>query len=412
MAEIEYVPLFEDESQYVRESMPAMSQPRVWLRRMVGGIAIVAAVTAGLEAVPEMPGHAQTALAIELIEADIHAPANPSTAPTYGNLITNFAMPNGLFRNNDGRFDVEYATAWPVSRALDAEYIYALESGETPAYAQFDSNLNATIETYLDRPSPGLPPTYDQGLRSFHFSGDPPLIDDAEWMARLNLVDYDRTHDSDQLRIAEDVFAVALSQWDPNGGGIFWQMQLPDANSHIRAMVSNATTARLGAELYKQTGNPHYLQASEKIDAWVKDTLEYQDGIYADHINPDGSVDHTRFTYNFALEPLAEATLSTVDAQKYSLQDAASQLSHAMAYFRKKHLAGAPSFDSIFAESALYVASLYKQPAFTVQVKKFIDDAITAEPKHPSSLLTFASEVCLQELQSLPENKYRYLFAS
>jgi hypothetical protein len=375
--------------------------------RAVFAVAMAGAAFLAAEAVPQTPGHEEAALLYELGRADAAYYFSNYQPPTSVSTLNNdFGVGNGLYRASSIPLS-GYAQLWWASRADEADYVASLIPGpdQSSDGRAFRNTLEALTETSLAPQADGRS-AYDPTPSAFNQIVSP-FVDDGLWMADLEM----HSGDPAKVGVVSDIFDVALSQWDENGGGDFWEVQTPDAINHIRAIVSNATAVRVGAWLYEQTGNPYYLEKSEQVLNWIQHTLCAGNGyLYYDHIDRDGEVNTQIYTYTLMDVAVAKAALSQADPEKYPLQDAVDQIEKDMAYIQEHKLWGNPSFDSIWGLGGLWVASLYKNPEFTAKVLASITEAVSAAPKHPTNLLDFAGSLTLSELLNVPKDQYSKLF--
>jgi hypothetical protein len=378
-------------------------------RSRVGKVVLAAftAATAFLaaEAVPMAPGHQEAALLFDLGEADALYYLSQYQPPTsVGALNNDFGVSNGLDRAYASPFS-GYAQTWWTSRAAEAEYVASLTPGKPKDAQGFEKTLDALTDSSLVPQANGQS-AYDPTPAAFNQAVSP-FVDDALWMGDLEM----ESDDPNKVSVVSEVFDLALSQWDQDGGGNYWQVQLTDATNHIRAIVSNATAVREGVWLYQQTGNRYYLNASEKDFNWVQKRLGAKNGyVYYDHVDPDGEVDPSVYTYTLMDVAVAKAALSQVDPKKYPLQDAVEQIEKDISYIQEHGLWGNPAFDSIWGLGGLWVASLYKNQEFTDKVLASIQEALAAAPKDPTDLLDFAGTLTLRELLKVPADQYGKLF--
>ncbi len=122
--------------------------------------------------------------------------------------------------------------------------------------------------------------------------------DDNAWMVLALLDTYSATSDPQYLSWAEDTFRFVLSGEDNQlGGGIYWrESDKPAKNACV------AAPAIVGAlRLYQLTSRPEYLQAAQRLYAWINSRLLDRDGLYFDNISRDGRVDPSKYSYNSAM---------------------------------------------------------------------------------------------------------------
>ena len=122
--------------------------------------------------------------------------------------------------------------------------------------------------------------------------------DDNEWMTWGFLRAFGATHDPQYLRQAQATFRFVLSGESPRlGGGIFWLEQ----NRNSKNTCSNAPAIVDALKLYRVTRQKRYLQAAQRLYAWVNNRLlDPRDHLYFDHIDLTGKIDRTKWSYNTA----------------------------------------------------------------------------------------------------------------
>ena len=124
--------------------------------------------------------------------------------------------------------------------------------------------------------------------------------DDNEWLALALVHQHHLYAGRDCLELARRIFAFVVTGWcDVSGwsrpGGIRWA----DARWSLgRNTCSNGPAAEVGAELFLLTGDRTYLDWAVRIYEWVHGALVGEDGLYADHLRPDGRVVPAIWSYN------------------------------------------------------------------------------------------------------------------
>lgn len=402
-------------SDTVAPRAPTAKPRHLWRRRAIA-VVVAVAVASAAEAVPGVPGHAQSALAGQLAASDAWAglariapllDAHPTGVGACARLESTFEVGNGLFKNAAIGW---YASVWPSFQALDALYVTSLLPAGAQCYRDFEDNLVAIDHAYWDHYLSGLPPGYDQGPRAFHLDSDLPRVDDSLWMGLTLVRAYTRSGDPTLLQRAEDVFALARRNWDPRAGGVYWEVQGPGASDDEKAVVSNAPAVILGVQLYLQTHDPTDLRWSERIFNWLRRNLfDAATGLYRDHVDGTtrpSTVDTATFTYDQGVMIGAMVALSGVDPAAYPLTEAVRLAETAMVYFAEHHSYGQPGFDVIWAENVLELAAHYGHAAFTAQARRSVGLANSAGPQHPGGLLDASSELALRQLTRLPPRAY------
>jgi len=379
--------------------------------RWLGALALVVTCLGALEAIPGVPGHDRTALALELVASDGQAGVSklypflhPGSREGCADLEATFGVGNHLLKNTELGF---YASVWPTYQALAYFEVQSLRPGASHCSADLAQTLAAVSANDWADAVAGSPGAYDQGPRAFHVASDLPRVDDSLWMGLATVFEYARTKDPSLLRRAQDVFRLATANWDPKAGGIYWEDHTSSARDDQKSVVSNAPAALLGVDLYRLTGRRSYLEWSERIVGWLETNLvDPRSGLY-----DDGLTDHAgrvvrrqaTYTYDQGIVIGVLAALAQVDPQRYPLAGPVDLAHRAMDYFgSRRHAYGQPGFDVIWAENLLSVACLYHHRAFDVEARQAVRLALRSEPKGTSDLLTSASEATLQTLTQLP----------
>jgi hypothetical protein len=334
-----------------------------------------------------------------------HANQNPCPG-----LEVEFGLGDHLLRDHQVGW---YAPIWSDYQALEALFAASLLPGHRDCRTDLRDNLRALVENYWDKSYSPDPAAFDQGPNAVHLHWDPPRLDDNLWMGLTLMRSYLASHDSSLLGRAAAVFDLAIHNWDPKRGGIYWEERTPGASDYEKAVVSNAPAVILGAALYSQTGARSYLAWCRRILTWLRAHLfDPRTGLYDDHVNDHGGtvrVDASKLTYNEGVVVAALTALSVVDGGDFPLNRATALAARSMAYFNRRHTYGQPAFDAIWADSVLWTAGLSGKVGFLNQARASVREAAKAAPAAPHSLITFAARTTLQELNRLPASSYRRL---
>ncbi len=388
-------------------------------RRRIAVLALAVVALAGLVSIPGVPGHDLAALSTELLVSNaasavskVTSSPNDSSSQPCASLISTYGVGNRLLKNSDFGF---YASVWPSYQALTAMDVASLSLDHSACAPIIEQTLSAIGDNYWDKSLAGWPAAYDQGPRPFHIRSDLPRVDDSLWMGLAVMQEYARAKNPALLDRAEDVFQLAVRNWDPRGGGIYWEAT--GAGNSERAVVSNAPAAILGVEIFEQVHHSWYLQWSKTIVSWLtRDLRDPTTGLYDDHVGGSStanSIDTAKYTYTQGTMVGALAILSQVDPTVYPLSDAVDLAERSMTYFASHHSYGQPGFDDIWVENVFWLASLYKNSAFTAKAQATLDLSLAAEPKAEGDLLTTSSELVLRQLAELPVKAYaRLLYAN
>ncbi|NLN89037.1 MAG: hypothetical protein GX134_02615 [candidate division WS1 bacterium] len=174
-------------------------------------------------------------------------------------------------------------------------------AGADPAYVPWLVEYSRALERYWNEegPVPGLDvlPTPKPVDRYY---------DDNAWvviaLAESTRILDDSGLDADAahaLDLAERTMAYVLSgEDDALGGGIYWR----ESDKASKNTCSNSPSAVAAYTLYERTGNAEYLAAGDRLLGWVLDRLQDpEDLLMWDNMRLDGSVEHTKWSYNTAL---------------------------------------------------------------------------------------------------------------
>jgi hypothetical protein len=121
---------------------------------------------------------------------------------------------------------------------------------------------------------------------------------DNAWLGLALLRHQDLMHDDVSLPLAERLFLFVQSGWSATEdwavpGGILW-----DASSTSRCTSANGSAASLGTSLYRLTGNAADLEWAVRIYHWTRSALRRDDCLYADRVDPDGTLVTDLWTHN------------------------------------------------------------------------------------------------------------------
>jgi hypothetical protein len=284
--------------------------------------------------------------------------------------------------------DERYAQLWPFSQALGATVRLAqLQPGRTSRAAVY-ARLR-TLERYWDgSQNPGgyaTRPFPRAGLASQYY-------DDNAWVG-LELVQVSRLYDDPKmLRRAAQLFTLISRGWDPDKsklcpGGVFWARStaIRDRNT-----VSTARASQLGAQLYLATGNRHFLRWATAMYRWVKSCLAAPNGLFWDHIDIDGHVDQTQWSYNQGAMVSAGVALYAATRNARYLSDAEDVAEAAVANFDPIYGSGEPPyFIAIFFHDLWSLAELEPSLRFETAIRVYADEVWTNDRDATTGLFHF-----------------------
>ena len=150
-----------------------------------------------------------------------------------------------------------------------------------------------------------------------------------------------------------------------------------------RNTISNAPAAELGVQLYNLTHDPSYLSWARRMYGWVRDCLSLGNGLYADHIDADGTVDSTAWTYTQGVMIGAAVMLYEATGDHSYLDQAQAVEQAAFGYFAPNQFADEPLFFvSILFRNLLLYNNVKPDPRITQLVQSYASWAATKRRKN------------------------------
>jgi hypothetical protein len=316
------------------------------------------------------------AAAVPLGAAPAHAAGPKSSmetwarraATSYAALRAHFAADHGLYREQYpvGADDRPYSFEWPFSQA----HVAALDlSGMAGAGHRYRDALadhrQAQQHYWKEAGSTGLPgfasyvtPPYGDGGDFFY--------DDNEWVALADLQHHGMYRDRASVREVRQLFDLVISGWDTDEshaapGGVFWT-QAPW--SQDRNTVSNMPGAQVGLRLHQLTGRRSDLDWSLRMYRWTNQYLQRPDGLYHDHLDLQGTVEKTIWSYNQGVPVTVNALLYTITGKQHYLDEAVRVADAAADFYGQAdgdqtRLDGQPPFfNSIYFKNLLRLESI------------------------------------------------------
>jgi uncharacterized protein YyaL (SSP411 family) len=269
------------------------------------------------------------------------------------------------------------AHAWPYSQALAATIAMADVPRRGRLYVSEAAERVSGLATYL-----GASGAYTSGVGR---SGDV-YYDDNEWIA-LDLLHWYRLRNAPRaLAQARRVFMIVVAAWDSDPtracpGGIPWTNA---AGNDDRNTVTTATGALLGLRLYEVTDDASQLAWSKQMLTWVSSCLLAPDGLYWDHLGPDGARDETHWSYNQGTAIGANVLLYRLTGDATALQRAERLADASLEYFdRTPGGKEPPYFLAIFFRNLLDLAAVDGNADYRAEAQEYADAAwdVAHDPK-------------------------------
>ncbi|HEU5422862.1 MAG TPA: glycoside hydrolase family 76 protein [Nitrolancea sp.] len=292
---------------------------------------------------------------------------------SYAALKERFSQAPGLLRDaypGNGA----YAYLWPYSQALQATLDMAALPNDGDEYREDVATRLDGLARYW-RPEP-QPPGYQSTVMPRLGQLSDVYYDDNLWVA-LALVDAARQPGEEGwLARAAAIFDLSESGWDttprhPDPGGVFWVRA--DWN-HDRNTVSTAPTAKLALHLYQHGDDDRYLDWALRLLGWVERYLRAPDGLYWDHIDLQGKIDKTEWSYNQGTMLGANALLYRATGRRVQLDRAREIASAALRRYGQQNFLGQPvAFNAIFFRNLLLLGAIDGDEDYRHALRGYVD---------------------------------------
>jgi Glycosyl hydrolase family 76 len=301
------------------------------------------------------------------------------------------AMQKTYYIRGSGLYSGEpFSFLWPFSQALAATVSMANIPSLKSAFGHEIQARLVGLRSYLDLSNSGAPEgSFTSTLAAFDGTVAPPegpggakYYDDNEWVGIELMRMYELTHDAAVLSSAETIMAFVMAGWQtagPQGQQIACPGGIPFSNAaenRERNTVTDGPAAELGVQLYRVTGNVQYLQFAEMAYVWVRSCLTQLNGLYADHIYPNGAIDPTEWSYTQGTMIGAGTLLYQATGNSAYLFQARQTAKAAVAYFSPERIGSEiPFFSSVYFRNVLYLDSVTHDPPGLKLVQGFVNYA-------------------------------------
>jgi hypothetical protein len=298
----------------------------------------------------------------------------------YGALQRNLYVPGvSLYQGLPSNSCDPYSCLWPFTNATaGTDFLYGAPAGRGLG-ADVDARVNG-LSHYTDAAevSPtGLPqpPAYESAVAPPLGPGGATYFDDNAWVG-LDLVHtYQLTANPSDLALAQDEFNFDVAGWDASptgacpGGGVFWE----DVAGSQRNVTANGASAELGLELDQLSGNTSDLAWALRMYQWTVSCLRTADGLYNDHVNADGSVNTTIWSYNQGVMVGAGVLLYKLTGAAVYLSQAEQTASAALGYFGTGPtlINQGPAFNAIYFRNLLFLNSVVPDDGYASEAQSF-----------------------------------------
>ncbi|TRO59387.1 glycoside hydrolase family 76 protein [Streptomyces sp. IB201691-2A2] len=271
--------------------------------------------------------------------------------------------------------DRPYSYEWPFSQvhiaALDLTAVDATYEAELARRSRSQEHFwNAGGGTT------GLP-GYDSYPVAPYGSGGDMFYDDNEWVGLAKVQRHLQTGDAAALARAKEIFALVRSGWDTDTshaapGGVFWAQA---DWSHDRNTVSNMPGAQLALRLHQITGKADYLHWARRFYDWTNSHLQSPGGLYWDHLDLEGTIEKTFWSYNQGVPVGVNVLLYEVTRDRAYLRRAERIAEAAYDYYvtQGRLFAQPVFFNSIFFKNLLLLESATRKDKYHQAMADYAD---------------------------------------
>lgn len=273
--------------------------------------------------------------------------------------------------------DNPYSYEWPFSQA----YIATLDLSALPGEA--GRNFRCALadreigqERYWNTTGATGLPGYDSYVRPPYGNGGDKFYDDNSWVGQAKIQQYLTTGDQNALERAKQLFALIISGWDTNTthadpGGVFWTQA---SWSHDRNTVSNMPPAEFGLRLYQITDEQFYFDWAKRMYDWTSTYLQTPEGLYWDHVDLQGNIEKTIWSYNQGVPVGVNVLLYRITGDDSYLHEAERIAQAALTYYGPSGLYNQPAyFNSIFFKNLLLLQSVDHNQDYVNAMQTYAD---------------------------------------
>jgi hypothetical protein len=298
---------------------------------------------------------------------------------SYSALQQNLYIPDvSLYQGLPSNSCDPYSCLWPFTNAMAATvYLHG-----TPGVTRYLSAISARLVGLAhyadaDEVSPTgapQPAAYESAVAPPLGPGGATYYDDNGWVGLDLIHAYLLTSNSADLTLAQDEFNFAISGWDTSTtdgcpGGVFWE----DTAGSQRNATANGSNADLGLELSRLTGNAADFSWATDMYQWVVTCLGTASGLYNDHVNSNGTVNTTMWSYNQGVMVGAGVLLYQATGNSTYLSQAEQTASAAVAYFGTGSVLinQGPAFNAIYFRNLFLLNQIAPNAAYASEAQSF-----------------------------------------
>ncbi len=220
-----------------------------------------------------------------------------------------------------------------------------------------------------------------------HGRGGDVYYDDNTWLGLALCRHHELTASADAAELSRRLFDFIVTGWSSertwsHPGGIRWMV--PD-RCVSRNTCSNAPVAELAAEIARRDNDEEALAWSQRIYAWVDETLRGSDELYLDRIDPDGTLHREIYSYNQGTMIGASVLLHQATGDSAYLSRAKSTASAAMSRFSVDELLKQDAaFNAVFFRNLFLLGDVSPNDEYRTLAVQYADQMWT-ERRDPKS---------------------------
>jgi uncharacterized protein YyaL (SSP411 family) len=203
---------------------------------------------------------------------------------------TYYDSTTGLFTETNNKAADEHPNSylWPLCALVQAANEMELLQ---PGRAYMEPVIKAIDQYYSVKHKVGGYDSYvvKQG-------GGDRFYDDNQWIGLAYMDAFARTGKKQFLERSEEIYRFMMTGYDTvTGGGLYWK----EGDKSTKNTCSNGPGILLALDLYKATGQKHYMDTALALYDWVNKLLQSPTGVYYDNIKTkDGRIARQFYTYN------------------------------------------------------------------------------------------------------------------
>lgn len=285
-------------------------------------------------------------------------------------LQAQWAQPGHPAQYRDGMGRALTTDAWPLGQVLHGRIDLAAIDGDYRSV----NDLLRELERY--RSGDG----FTGGI-----NGTSRFYDDNEWIGLAQMQAHAQTGDGRYLAAARRVFDM-IATGEHRDGGMYWR----EDDKSGRHTCSTAPAIQLALRLHEATGESRYLEFAIRQQSWLNQHLRLPNGLYADNLNDNGSVDRAIFSYNQGSAIGADVQLYRATGDERYLARARTTADASIAYFSRddRLWKQAPVFNAIYFRNLLQLTSVDHDQQRVAFIDRYLERAWSTARNAKTGLFT------------------------